>query len=393
MAVTASIAEIWSRRIQMIHQKDLVYRAIVSFGEKQILNEGDVFHRPSLQEGTAQLYVRNSDLSIDVATTADQSITINRQPVVARYLDDLDKLQNNPSLLARMTDDSAHKIGNVIDADMLGEVSNATSSIDDSDINAATAGDPFTFNTGNTVKVFAVMARKLNALNIKQMGRFTVVSPQALQVLLEYLAGKDTALADATGLNGHVGKYMGFDLFVSNNLTASARLNFNTTPTNADALTISGITFALVSSIGTTPGNVLINGDSGTATNLAGLINAPGTTDANGVGFVTTSLREIQLKGSAVASGTTCVVTWKGESVLTVTSSNGSLPWDRETQHVLAGVKGASEAIIQSAPKLKVDSDPDRLGNIMKTWTLYGFGTFNDGRDKLVDVLLDSSNF
>ena len=57
-----------------------------------------------------------------------------------------------------------------------------------------------------------------------------------------------------------------------------------TQPADGDPITIGGVTFTFKTVLGATAGNVLIGGSADAArANLAALINAPGTTTANGV--------------------------------------------------------------------------------------------------------------
>jgi hypothetical protein len=107
--------------------------------------------------------------------------------------------------------------------------------------------------------------------------------------------------------------FYGFRLFRSNQTTGTAVLSLATQPTANDTVTINGVVFTFVSSIGTTAGNVLIGANvDATRVNLAGLINAPTTTSATQVALSTANAR-LFVNASAVdsPSGDTLTVKFK----------------------------------------------------------------------------------
>ncbi len=116
------------------------------------------------------------------------------------------------------------RLSNQIDADCLFEANNATDTVDYNDIDSnQTAGLGIVLTVSNDLNDFTATARKLDVANVPAANRFFVASPQMYEILLRYLAGKESALGDRSGEAGNVGKYMGFDLFLSNALTGMIR--------------------------------------------------------------------------------------------------------------------------------------------------------------------------
>lgn len=102
------------------------------------------------------------------------------------------------------------------------------------------------------------------------------VSPEVEEFISLYFGAKVTDLGDKVSENGYFTKISGYQLYTSNNLTGSAVLALATNPTANDTVTIQGVTFTFVSSIGTTAGNVLIGASADASrANLAALLNAP----------------------------------------------------------------------------------------------------------------------
>ena len=104
--------------------------------------------------------------------------------------------------------------------------------------------------------------------------------------------------------------FYGYDLYVSNQTAGSAELTMAVDPTATNTVVINGVTFTAVSTIGTTAGNFLV-GTSADASRaaLAGLINAPSTTDANGVALSAEDAKVFANQISATNNDTTDIMT------------------------------------------------------------------------------------
>jgi hypothetical protein len=287
----------------------------------------------------------------------------------------------------------------------LGEYANAGSVVGNYEMGGGGSladGIGFTLSTSNVLKAFAVAERKLNEDNIPTDKRFGVISPQFRQTLIEYLAGKDTALADTVGQNGFIGRWYGFDLYLSNNTGWSARLEVGTNPSNTDTLTINGVTFTFLATLGSTAGNVHIGAAAAnTIVILVAAINAPGTTVAEdtNTGFVALSAaNQALLKGITATDGTT-YMTLKAEGrgyvavSETLTAAADIWTTTKQIQHQLFGRKGAIDIVIQKYPKVETFHRDGYVGSDIVTYIVYGMKTFNNNKKALVDVMTRSDAY
>lgn len=396
-SLSASFPAYWSRRMQRKHYKSDVFRAIASFEEQKTLQKGDTVHRPYRSDLVVQTYTRGTAVTVQDLTDTDQSLAVNQAKIVPFYVDDLDALQHNYKVLNEYADESAVRLGNHIDGDVLGEYDQATSSVDDGTI-GGTSGNGITLSTSNVLKVFAAAQRKLNLLNIDQDKRFAAISPHAYQTLLEYLAGKESALGDSTGMNGHVGKFFGLDLYVSNATGWSGKLLIGTLPTDTDTVVINGATFTFVTGTPTNAGDVKAVTNAATSiTNLVASINAPGTT-VSGTFVALSTANQNKLKNitaTAVSGGLTLKAEGWGYVAVSETLTAAADVWTAalQVQHLLFGRKGAIDVVIQKEPNVEIKDVPDKLGKNILPWTLYGLKTFNEGKDMLVDVQVRSDAY
>lgn len=376
--------------------KSVVYKAIASSEEQATLKDGQIVDRPYRSDLVVENYTKGTAATAQDLTATSDQLTVNKFKTILMYVDDVDKVQNKWDAAKKWAEEAAVRLGVTMDAEFLYEVVNANNTIDDGDL-GGTSGQPLTVTTSNMSNLIGKINRKLDIQNVdmERKRRFWVLSPQLMDILWQYISGKESLLGDKTGEFGSLGRYGGLELYMSNNLTASAIWTPANNPSNSDTITISGVTFTFVSTIGTTAGNVLQTVDTATTIdNLVTLINAPGTTTATGVAFTGADLRTVQ--EMVATDGTTFITVYhKGKSFLTVTGSDSNDVWSKKTQHSLAGVKGAIDIVAQQEPDVQMAStvaNGKRGMNIMPL-AIFGIKTFNQGKNEIVNVKVASSSF
>lgn len=386
-SLTALNPELWSRRMQIVRIDEAVFESIANMEERSVLKKGDAVHRPYRSNLRVQTYTKGTSITPGDLTATDESLNVDQSKVVSFYFDDIDDSQNGYDTVSDYAADAGRELYDYIDSFFLGEVFNGDLSVDDSDMNGGTSGNAFDLTPANVTTVFTKALRKFKAAKADMKSLAAVISPGFYAALLERLEGKDSTLGDTISNNGSVGTYMGFKLHVSNNLPLSARWTPANNPSNNDTVTIDGVVFTFVSSIGSTEGNVLIGGSTAaTLDNFVALITAPTTTTANGVGFTTESkLRKVQMM--TLTDGTTYVdLKYYGGSEATVTGSDTNDVWSNVTVHQRFEEIGATDLVMQEMPTVEFRKAELKLGDYIHTWTLYGIKTFAEGTDVLMNV-------
>lgn len=389
----------WSKIMGIKLYKKNVFRNIASFKEEAVLTNGQKVDRPYRADIYVQPYVKGTALTAqDITATSDQ-LTVDKIFAALIYVDDVDKIQNKWDAASAWSEEAITRLSNQIDADCLYLATSANDTVDYNDLDSAqSAGLPIVLTTSNVLNLFTVTSRKLSVNNVGG-NRYFVISYQVKQVLLTYLAGRESILGDKTGEAGHIGRYMGFDLYESNNLTAKIRWTPTDNPSNTETLIVNGITITFE----TTPATVTsgfavdIGGDTATTLdNLVSMINAP-TTDSASVGKPATgsNLAAIQ-RGWVAVDGTTYVDIYiKGASQIATTTGTAQGTTSRYTQINFAGEKGAVDLVIQKEPSVKmastVSAGKDGMNILPKT--LYAAGVFYDMKARIFGVEVDSSVF
>lgn len=393
-----SFKEVWSRVMQKKLEKTDVFRAIANWDGQSDLKEGDVYNLPYRSAVNVQGYTRGTAFTVQDLTNTNESLTVNVAKVAPFYIDDLDALQSHYKLLTEYAEDCAVQLGNWMDGDMLGEYANVATgnTVDDGDL-GGTVDKGFTLTTSNVLKAIAVASRKLDSQNVGMNNRFMVISPQVKQILIEYLAGKESALGDSTGVNGHIGKFYGFDLYLSNNTAGSSRLEMGSIPTAADTVVINGVTLTFRATP-TAAGEVDVGASAAASLDdLVACINNSGTAGATSyIALTGTNLRTME---KVTATDGTTYMTIIGEGVgyntVSETLTAGADIWtaNLQVQHCLAGQKGATHMIVQKYPKVEVKDVYNLLGKNVASWILYGLKTFNEGTKKIVDIMVRSDAY
>lgn len=396
-SLTAMSPTYWSRIMGKKLYKTNVFRSIASFAEQSTLTDGQIVDRPYRADITAENYVRGTAATAQDLTATSDQLTVNKFKTILMYVDDIDKYQNKWDAAKMWAEEAAIRLANAIDAEFFYQGYSAADTVDDGDL-GGTAANGITVTTANVPSIFATINRKLDANNVPLEDRFFVISPQFKEKLWLYIQGKESLLGDKTGENGNIGRYAGLELYLSNNLTASAIWTPADQPTTGATITINGVTFNLVTTIGTTAGNVLVVTDTATTIdNLVAYINSGGgTTTANYVAHTAANQRIMQ--NMVAVDGTTYLeVRAKGASYMTVATSEVLDVWTttKQLQHLLAGRKKAIDLVIQHEPDVKMEStvSAGKRGMNIMPLTLFGLKTFNQGANEILDVVVRSDAY
>ena len=396
------------------------WRPQANFRLEKELKDGDTVKRVYPTRMVPNDYTRYSDVTLQTGTTTAESLTVDKTPTIPFVISDLDELQSTPKARQKFTDMAVEQLNNVINGYYLAEVANATSTVDAADF-GGTSGNGLTLTVNNLDKMFALAQKRLgrqNVYNFKpgESPFFANITPDVYQVLIERLSGKDSALGDSTGTNGHVGRYNIFDLYVNNGAYFTGTLYMATLPTDGDTLTIKvadqTITITFVATLSATTGASEVHIASTvdiTRANLAEFLNAPGTSEAEATdtGYSSMSAEHQALLYGSTWTNTNSTdkltVTWRGigSPILGETLTAAGDGWNVASQsqysnitNLMFGKKGAVDFVLQRNPQIQIDRMEKRIDEFaIKAYTLFGKKTFADGARKLVNVKVDSGTY
>lgn len=145
---------------------------------------------------------------------ASKELLIDKKAYAAVSIDDVDNVQSKPKLLSKLSERMAYGMANYIDADIASLYSSAGITV------TGTTDTPTNVTSATTISLFSGANRELDEANAPQEGRVAVIPPwlKEKMVLAKIIRDTDNS---ATVTNGFVGRFLGFDVYVSNNISHS----------------------------------------------------------------------------------------------------------------------------------------------------------------------------
>jgi hypothetical protein len=252
MAITNFQPEIWSERILQAFDKSFVYKNRCNTNyEGEITRMGDTVNIQSVSSPTiSTAYAAGSTIAKEENLTDSQTVLqINKTRTFNFFVDDIDRAQSMPGLMDEGVRKAGVGVANGIDSYL------ASLYVDAKDSSVA-KGILGTSSTGSVqikstdapgaIKALVTAGRLLNERSVPSEGRWAIVTPYFHQVLLYGHAiqgGGFDMPNDGSITNGFVGRSLGFDVYVSNNVptgkgtgSSAAVVTFGTN----DAITYAG---------------------------------------------------------------------------------------------------------------------------------------------------------
>jgi hypothetical protein len=382
-------------RYEDILSKKMVGLKIANTRFQSNMNYGDTVTRTILDLSGVRVraFTNLTDSTVDAITDSEETMTINVQVRALFPIARLEKIQAgplNPALEAGKQ--VAIKVANYLDSVILKETKNAFAAFDTGNLTTATAnGTPITLSSTTVPQMVSMTKAKLESNNIDIVNPVWVLDPYSLAQISQFPIGKDITSENTVFKNGFSGNLYGADVYVSSNLTGEATLVFTGNSVNAETVTIGGVAFQGVTTIGSTAGNFLVSASDSTTgvTNLAGLLNAPSTTSANQVALSAANqiiISDVLGITATATSATVLTIVARGSSRLTLSETQTNATWATNFVHCYYGLKGAIDVAIQDQPVMEMREEPKQLTTNIFNDVVAAVKTFTDGTQKFLDV-------
>jgi len=395
--LSAFTPEYWSARMQRLLSKQLVARRITSFEEQATLRDGDTVNRPYMGDFHVNDYTKGTDATVQDLSGGNEYLTVATTKEITFYYDNIDKIQNAYPVVNKHQARAAYALANEIDGDVLDEIVNATTDLDDGDI-GGTAGNPISASVSNVAKIFS-RAKAVMKNNYVEAGTpwSAVIDNDMASVIEQSGLANGFNLSDAIFKNGYAWPFMGWDIVVSDNLRNTVSLGVATNISDGDTIVIAGVTFTFVTTLGTTPGNVHICSSAAkTVTNFVTALNALGTsipsaTDAGYVAISDDDRNTLSQKRMVATDNTTAIgFTFSGTVVLSETLTAVADGFGDTTVHSYFCQNGATDMVIQQEVTSQMNKAPLKTGYYFLNYDLYGKKTFLEGTKRMLDVKFKS---
>lgn len=392
-SLSASFRKIWAKEMQDIFTKVNVSMGITSNKFLSDLTRGKTLSRPYYTENTIQAYTRGTDLTEQAVTSNEETLSVDSEWGDLFYIDKFDKLQSAYDDIQKFGNLVSRKISNQLDADVLYQVVNATSTVDGGDVTGGTAGDGIALTTTTFPEMVGAAKAKIRKQNVPFENAFMVISPDGEDIAYQYGITRDTSMGDGVFKNGFIGKVNGFRVYISNNLTGSQVLGMATNWTAGDTLTINGVTLTAAAAP-SAAGEIDVAADVDTTRGLIEtFINASGATSSSGEYVALSAANQLLFRNLVAVNDNTAdtlTVYGKGIPELAVaeTLTAGADTWDADKActHFIAGIQDCITVVVQSNPSMLINQAPKRNGKFIVTTILYGIKTFTDGANSMANI-------
>ena len=333
-----------------------------------------------------------TDRTIDALTDTTQNMTITVQVGAVFPIGRLEKIQAGPLNPAEVAGKNvAIKVATYLDGSILYETKNAFAVFDTGNLTTASSnGTPITLSSTTTPQMVMQVYAKLFSNNALMTNLCWVLDPFSYSAIGQFPIGKELSNEGTTFKNGFSGNIGGAEVYVSNNLTGEATLLSTGVFSDADTVTINGVVLTMKTALGAVAGQVLIGASAAASiTNIAALLNAPGTTTAQGVALSAADqikVTDTYRIAATATSATVLTIVGTGSSRLTLSKSAANWTWSTNFVHCYYGQKGAIDVAIQDQPTVEMRDEPKQLTTNIFNDVVAAIKTFTDGSQYFLDV-------
>jgi hypothetical protein len=221
--VSGSFPEFWSASLQVPLYKSLVALEVASTDLQKELQIGDTLHKNYFGDLASEAYSPGTPVSAKVMDFTDDYITVDTKRDVAIYVDNIDQLQSNlPSIGGAMAEEMAYRLKDDIDQAVFaaGNLDRGTL-MRGEHIAGGASGHSITATTANIIDIFSKARQKLRENHVTEGDWIAVICADTMELIESKATGVGYNVADSTLRNGYAGEFMGFKLYLSENLPTS----------------------------------------------------------------------------------------------------------------------------------------------------------------------------
>lgn len=220
--VSAIQPEIWSTMVQVPLYKSLVAMEVASTRLSDTVKYGDTVHIPRFGDLSAQTYTPGTTITATSQDWAFDTLVVSTYKHVTFYVDDPRALTVNVDQARELATEAAYRLKDAIDTHVLANITGADgfTGADEADLIAGgTNAKPVSAGTANVIQLFAGARKVLRNANVEETGDWcAIVTPKIAADIEIKAANVGFNVADATLRNGYAGDFMGFQVYISNNL-------------------------------------------------------------------------------------------------------------------------------------------------------------------------------
>lgn len=210
----------WANMLQPPLRKSLVSAAVTNYRFDPNLKIGDTLHFSYFSgDNTVVSYTPFDTITNhETMETTGEQLQVDTKPLLRKQVDNIEELYTNLSAQVELADEAAYALKDYMDQDILSQVLNANDALFDADLT--------TIDGDNVINMMTTARKELREANVEDGGDWISIITPAIAEQIELKAtDKGFQVADATLRNGHAGPFVGYNIYISNNLPEVVELS------------------------------------------------------------------------------------------------------------------------------------------------------------------------
>jgi len=215
LAIKHFIPEIWSNQILARLNDASSFLQVANRNYEGEASKGNTVKINEVGPVTVNTYTDNStsDLTWEFLTDAQKELKIDQFKYFAFAVDDVDRLQARPDVMAEAIKNATWALRDNIDAALAATYSQAG-------VTYGSTGSGIDVNSNAVFKVFNYISHYLDTYNCPKNGRWCVCPPWFYYALLAKKLDVDKGqVRGDLEMGGFRGQYLGYNVYTSNNIT------------------------------------------------------------------------------------------------------------------------------------------------------------------------------
>jgi len=172
---------------------------------------------PKLNSGTVGDYVPGTNMTTNNATSSSITIALDNAKYINDYLDYVDMAESEQDATKQCVNTLANNMGNEVDKQVLKALF-STAGTGGATYGLGVTTAPITIDSSNIDDYFADAARALDDADAPEAGRYAVITTKMQKALTLNNIYVAATTDEAARKGGFRGMFMGFEVYVSNNL-------------------------------------------------------------------------------------------------------------------------------------------------------------------------------
>jgi len=222
--VSAITPELWSTMVQVPLYKSLVALEVANMKLSDELKYADTIHVPYFSDLSVATYTPGTTITANSQDWKMDTLVVSSYKHCTFYVDDVNSLQTNVEQARELATEAAYQLKNTIDSDVFKNITGSdgfNSYGGDAALQGGTAHRPVSAGSGTIINIFSNARKVLRERNVEETGDWcAIITPKIAADIETKAATVGFNVADSTLRNGYAGDFMGFQVYISNNLPA-----------------------------------------------------------------------------------------------------------------------------------------------------------------------------